>query len=264
MLRALLQRWRPRETAEDTLARARTLGNAGDWEGALAIWHPLARQGVPRAQAYVGVCLVHGLGTEAAPEAGIRWLTTAAEAADPVAARHLAEAHLKGTGTPQSDEQALRWYRAAAEAGDADAQDMLSWMLAEAGTDLAGARHWALAAARQGIPAAMTRLGMFHHNAIGVPRNPEAAVRWWQAAAERGDADAQAMLGAAILTGAGIARNRIDALAWLYRAMIADSALARPFQVAARDGLTRAQQDEAERRARLPLPPPGPIPEEAP
>jgi TPR repeat protein len=268
VLRSLFQRLRPaktrEESADDALARARDLGNAGDWAGALAIWHPLAQRGIPRAQAYVGVCLVHGLGTEAAPEAGARWLTVAAEAGDAVGQRHLAEACLKGNGTAQDDDAALRWYRAAAEAGDADSQDMLSWMLAEAGRDPAEAHRWALAAARQGIAAAMTRLGMFHHNAIGVPRDPAAAVRWWQAAAERGDADAQAMLGAAMLTGAGVARNRIEALAWLYRAMIADSALAKPFQVAARDGLTRSQQEEAERRARLPLPAPGAIPGEAP
>jgi TPR repeat protein len=68
------------------------------------------------------------------------------------------------------------------------------------------------AAAEQGIAAAMTRLGMIHHDALGVDRDPKTAAAWWTKAAARGDADGQAMLGAAHLLGAGVARDRV--LAW--------------------------------------------------
>ena len=71
--------------------------------------------------------------------------------------------------------------------------------------DAIEARRWALAAAEQGIPAAMTRVGMIYHNAIGVERDPGVAAMWWEKAALRKDADAQAMLGAACLLGAGVA-----------------------------------------------------------
>ena len=78
---------------------------------------------------------------------------------------------------------------------------MLSWMLLEGEIippDPAEARRLARAAAAQGHAGAMSRLGMLHHNAIGVERDPAEAARWWARAAARGDADAQAMLGAAL------------------------------------------------------------------
>ena len=92
--------------------------------------------------------------------------------------------------------------------------------------DHAEARRWALAAAEQGIAAAMTRLGMIFHNALGVERDAREAARWWRRGAERGDADGQAMLGAAYHLGSGVARDRIAAFAWLLRARAGGSALA--------------------------------------
>jgi TPR repeat protein len=137
-------------------------------------------------------------------------------------------------------------------AGDAPAQDMLSWMLMEGEVvppDLAAARHWAAAAAAQGIAAAMTRLGMIHHNALGVERDARAAAQWWAKAAELGDADAQAMLGAAFHLGAGVERDGVAALALLIRARAGGSALAAPFLDPVRRTLTPAEAAEAERRA---------------
>jgi len=113
--------------------------------------------------------------------------------------------------------------------------------------------RWALAAAEQGIPAAMTRVGMIYHNAIGVERDPGVAVMWWEKAALRKDADAQAMLGAACLLGAGVAQDGIVALAWLLRAKAGGSALAEPFIASARASLSGEAIAEAERRAAAPL-----------
>ena len=73
--------------------------------------------------------------------------------------RNLAALYFKGEGVEQDQERAANLYRAASEAGDAAAQDMLSWMLLEeAGAvfDPVEARRWALAAAEQGVAAAMT------------------------------------------------------------------------------------------------------------
>ncbi|MGL1465880.1 tetratricopeptide repeat protein, partial [Vibrio parahaemolyticus] len=81
--------------------------------------------------------------------------------------------------------------------------------------DYAQARDWALKAAAQGNAAAMTRLGLFHHNALGVERNPHEAARWWQKSALLGDADGQAMLGVAHHLGAGVAKDNVRALAGL-------------------------------------------------
>jgi TPR repeat protein len=129
---------------------------------------------------------------------------------------------------------------------------MLSWMLLEGEvveTDPAEARRWATAAAEQGIAPAMTRLGMIHHNALGVPRDPAEAVRWWRRAAVRGDADGQAMLGAACHLGAGVEADAVEAYAWLLRANAAGSSLAERYLPAARAGLTPDETAEAESRA---------------
>ena len=120
--------------------------------------------------------------------------------------------------------------------------------------DMVEARRWALAAAEQGNAAAMTRLGLIYHNALGVERDPAEAASWWQRAAERGDADGQAMLGAALHLGAGVPREGVAALAWLLRAQRGGSALATPFLQPARALLSPAEVAEAERRAAAPLP----------
>jgi TPR repeat protein len=138
---------------------------------------------------------------------------------------------------------------------------MLSWMQLEGECiprDVVEARRWALAAADQGIAAAMTRIGMLHHNALGVDRDPSEAARWWRRGAEAGDADGQAMLGAALALGSGVARDSVAALAWLLRAQASGSALAGPFLAAARAALDAAGVAEAERRAAEPLPEPAP------
>ena len=75
--------------------------------------------------------------------------------------RNLAALYFKGEGVAQDHARAAELYRAAAEVGDAPAQDMLSWMLLEgeaAPSNASEARHWALAAAEQGVASAMTRL----------------------------------------------------------------------------------------------------------
>ena len=120
--------------------------------------------------------------------------------------------------------------------------------------DAVEARRWAVAAAEQGVAAAMTRLGMIYHNALAVDRDPAAAAAWWSKAAARGDADGQAMLGAAHVLGVGVARDRVAALTWLLRARAGGSTLAEPFLKPAHDALSADEIAEAERRAATPLP----------
>ena len=99
----------------------------------------------------------------------------------------------------------------------------------------------------------MTRLGMLHHNALGVARDPAAAADWWRKAALLGDADGQAMLGAAHHIGAGVSRDAVAALAWLLRGQRGGSKLAEPFMPSVTAACTPTQRQEAERRAIEPL-----------
>jgi TPR repeat protein len=100
----------------------------------------------------------------------------------------------------------------------------------------------------------MTRLGMLYHNALGVERDTQAAVKWWKEGAERGDADGQAMLGAAYHLGAGAPKDRVAAFAWLLRAKAGGSPLAMRFYDVACAELSPDELAEAERRAAEPLP----------
>ncbi len=236
----------------DAMDRALEAATAGDHASALALWEPLARAGLARAQNNIGACFAEGLGVEPDLELAAKWLRLAAEAGDPVAQRNLAALYMRDEFPRVPDPvEAARLYRLAALQGDAPAQDMLSWMLLEGEMvppDPAEARRWAEAAAAGGIASSMTRLGMLHHNAIGTDRDPAQAVRWWREGAESGDPDGQAMLGAALHMGNGTARDDAAALEWLLRARRGGSTLAEPFLPAVRLALGAARAAEIEAR----------------
>ena len=143
----------------------------------------------------------------------------------------------------REDAEAMRLYRLAAEQGDAPAQDMLSWMLLECGVpaDRAEALRWAQEAAEAGIATSMTRLGMIHHDALGVERDAAAAAQWWQRGMAAGDPDSEAMLGAATLLGQGVPADAERALALLLAAEARGSRLAAPFIKAARAAVAPAE-----------------------
>jgi len=239
---------------DELMANALAAAQAGDYETALGIWEPLARDGHGRAQNNIGACFIDGLGVEQNLELAREWLELAAEAGDPVGQRNLARLYLKGLGGSADKARAIELYRLAAEAGDAAAQDMLSYLLFEGEpADTPEARRWAEAAAAQGVATAMTRLGLMAHEAhlageIGAPDETVAA-GWWRKAAEAGDADGAALLGAAHHLGVGVARDRVAAFAWLLRAKAGGSALAERFFDAVRTTLSPEEQAAAERRA---------------
>ena len=111
------------------------------------------------------------------------------------------------------------------------------------------ARHWAEAAAQQGVPTAAARLGTMCHDAAGGPRDPFEAVRWWRLAAQAGDGDSAARLGAALHLGQGIREDQVEAMAWLLVASARHSILVRPFFTKVRDMLTPAQLAAAQAKA---------------
>lgn len=246
--------------APDPLAEAQAAFSRGEYATALGLWEPLARAGAVEAQAGIGLCFLRGLGIPADPPLAEKWLALAAAGGHARAQRELATLLRQGAEGVQADPaRATGLYRAAAEGGDPIAQDIWSRMLLEGqdgvAMDLAEARRWALAAAGAGIAPAMTRLGMFHHNAQGVERDVAEAARWWHGAAIRGDADGQAMLGAALHLGAGVAPDPLAAMVWLLRATRGGSTLARPFLPAVRASLTPAELSQALARSSEPLPP---------
>lgn len=87
---------------------------------------------------------------------------------------------------------------------------------------------------------------MFHHHALGVPRDTSAALQWWRRAAAADDGDGQAMLGAAYYIGQHVPRDPVRAYAWLRRARWNKSQLAERFIYATYKDLTPNQVAAAE------------------
>ena len=232
----------------------------GDYDTAIGVWRPLAKQNWPRAQSNLGACYAEGLGVPRDIDKAARLFSAAAEAGDAVGRRNPATLYFKGEGgVEQNDERAAELFELAAGQGDAAAQDMLSWMMLEGqglDYDPVEAREWALAAAEQGVASSMTRLGLIAHNALGMERDAEEAARWWYEASRRGEPDGQAMLGAALHLGAGVEQDDRAAMIWLLRAEEGGSALAAAFINTVRAALSPQELQVATDAARKPLPPP--------
>ena len=80
---------------------------------ALKVWLPLAEQGDPAAQTYVGEIFEQGLGTPSDPAAAATWYRKAADKGYSRAALNLGTLYEQGRGVPRDPAQALNWYRRA-------------------------------------------------------------------------------------------------------------------------------------------------------
>ena len=115
--------------SDDPMKRAQAAWAAGEHGAALALWEPLAQQGVARAQSNLGAAFLEG--PRRAPRdvgKAADWLKRAADQGDAGAQRNLALCHYEGWGLAQDEAAAAVWYEKAAEQNDAEAQDMLSYM----------------------------------------------------------------------------------------------------------------------------------------
>ena len=80
---------------------------------ALKIWLPLAKQGDPVAQTYVGEIYEKGLGVPPQHALAAKWYRQAAEQGYGRAQINLGQLYEQGRGVPQDMAQALSWYRQA-------------------------------------------------------------------------------------------------------------------------------------------------------
>jgi uncharacterized protein len=122
----------------------------GDYAIAVSEWRPLAEQGDPGAQFYLGLL------------------------------------YEKGAGLPQDYTTARKWYEKAATQGYAMAQTSLG-VLYEKGAglpqDYTTARKWYEKAAFRGYPMAQTNLGLLYRSGHGVPQDDMRAYMWFSLAA---------------------------------------------------------------------------------
>lgn len=81
---------------------------------ALKVWLPLAKQGKPRAETYVGEIFEKGLGVPPDYDAAATWYRRAADQGYSQAEINLGSLYERGLGVPKDPAQALAWYRKAA------------------------------------------------------------------------------------------------------------------------------------------------------
>ena len=132
---------------------AKAAYHKGDYAQAIEIFRPLAAQGNPGAQAYLGLMYVSGEGVTQDYQEAVKWSRLAAAQENAGAQFNLGWMYEHGRGVTQDHQEALKWYRLAAAQGDAPAQ---------------------------------TNIGVMYHNGDGVTRDYQEAVKWYRLAAARG------------------------------------------------------------------------------
>lgn len=163
----------------------------GDYQGAMAIWLPLAEAGDSHAQFNIGLL------------------------------------HDEGLGTPVSPDEARKWWRMAAQQGLMEAEHNLALLEIELASqeppagDLAAARESLVRAAEAGHLRARYTLGKLYELGLGVDADPEQSVQHIRAAAEAGLAKAQYNMGKRYRDGSGVDQSDVRAAEWFRRAALA-------------------------------------------
>lgn len=124
----------------------------GDYPTAFRLMSPLAEEGNPYAQAFVGFLYWHGKGAPQDYAEAVKWYRKAADYGLPSAQYQLGLAYYKGLGVPQDHTEAIIWY-------------------------------WT--AAKRGEPHAQINLGVMFQNGEGGPKNYVLAHMWYNIAASR-------------------------------------------------------------------------------
>ncbi len=146
------------------LAIGRAAYRQGDYASALTELLPLAEQGDPEAQYYVGAMYEAGLGIAQNYGEATEWYRKAAELGFATAQYHLGVLYEIGEGVGRDYARAAEWYRLAADQGYIPAQSNLGklylrgWGNVEAKP--AQAHMWFSLAEEQGFPGATRNRAM--------------------------------------------------------------------------------------------------------
>lgn len=130
----------------------------GNYALARSFWTPLALQGNPEAQYYLGAMSAGGRGGPRDDVAAGRWFRKAAEQGHAESQYELGVLYAAGRGVPTNGDKAVSWWRKAAAQGHVDA---------------------------------MYDLGLAYERGTGVPLDAREAAKWYRMAADLGHHQAQ-------------------------------------------------------------------------
>lgn len=171
------------EPKDPALAAAKRAYDTAEYLEAARLIRPLAEQGNPTAQFWMGQMLFFGLGME------------------------------------RDDAKAATWYGLAAQAGNTEAQYRLGYLHATGqgvAYDAAAAERYWIAAASKGHRGAIVALSDFYHEGLYRKEDEVLARRWLNRAAMTGDIEAMYKLGRRLMTPETVATDFRRAYAWLY------------------------------------------------
>ncbi len=188
-----------------------------DFAAALGILGPLADQGNPEAQFYLGLMYDLGQGVGQSDKESLKLYRSAADQGYPMAQYYLGLMYDNGQGVPQDFKEALRLYR------------------------LAGS---------QGSALAQYHLGFMYENGNGVGKDFQEAEKWYRLAANLGDVNGQYALGVLYVDGRGLSADPVLGYMWVSLAAAVGETSAAATQRALDSKLTPAQVTEAQNLAR--------------
>ena len=225
----------------------------GDVLTAFQIFKPLAEQGNPPAQYFIGWMYENGQGVAQDYKSAIKWYSHASEQGYTPAQRNLSSMYANGKGVTQDPNIAGKLMRLASMSEDLNigSQYNIGWMygsnpngdyatayriwnnLAERGDaygqyqiarmymfgqgvvqDIITAVKWYSLAAEQGNIEAQISLGKIYTYEQGIPRDNKTAIKWYSLAAEQGNSEAQYYLGEMYEKGEGVAKDPNAAIKW--------------------------------------------------
>jgi len=161
----------------------------GAYDIALDELKPIAEQGNPAAQNYLGYMYAHGEGVRKDPKEAVKWYLKSALQGLSSAQTNLASMYQNGRGVKKNLKEARKWY---------------------------------LKAAAQGEPNAQNSLGIIYEAGIGVEPNDAMAIKWYQKAANLRHTEAELHLGSMYYLGKGVDQNYVQAYKWFYLAGASD------------------------------------------
>jgi TPR repeat protein len=188
----------------------------GDFGAARAIFEPLAQNGDPVAQYYLGDLIVR-------------------------------------FATDKNKPEGLIWLRQSAEAGVPDAMNQLAAILAEGrivSQDQRKANELFMQAASLGYLPAYNNLGLRSYRGVGRPPDPVDASEWFRLAADQGFAEAQFNLAVMYAGGEGVKFDLVEAYMWMSLAMKQGHPQATQQRPAVLKAMTPPQIQEGEKRLR--------------
>jgi TPR repeat protein len=198
---------------------------------------------LPEAQAYIGVCKLHGRGTEMSDLFSFKSFKAAAKKKDPMGMYYLAKCYRFGVGCDFDEDRSVKWleraaleyplaqlelandcfngkspdyhkgiefYKRAANNGILEAQFTLGSCYRHGfhvSTNYSEAVHYFRMAADEGHPTSQNNLAFLYQNGLGIPQDSQVAFKLFQLAAKQSYPEAQVNLGYMYENGYGCEKD---------------------------------------------------------